>query len=337
MARSRMRDVVVVLPGITGSVLRKDGHDLWAISGQAAWRALRTLGRGLDDLRLEGDDPEADRLGDGIVATRVMPDAHLVPGLVKIDGYSALLRLVTDHFEVIRGDPASDQPANLFEFPYDWRRDNRAAARALGRLVERALPRWREFSGAGDARVILLAHSMGGLVSRYWLEVLGGWRHCRALVTFGTPHRGSVSALSYLANGYKALFVDLTEVMRHLHLPAAALHQVVQVGGAWQRVAETDGIPGVDPGRALAALAFHREIEDAVTRNRDDPGYLREGYRLLPVVGTRQRTFQSGVLNGGTLRASAALPAGLYRVKVATVQRGPGAPPPVHDLFEVAG
>jgi hypothetical protein len=35
---------------------------------------------------------------------------------------------------------------------------------------------------------------MGGLVARYYLEVLGGWEKCRALFTFGTPHRGSLNA-----------------------------------------------------------------------------------------------------------------------------------------------
>ena len=33
--RKAMRDVVVCIPGITGSVLRKDGRDVWNISGGA--------------------------------------------------------------------------------------------------------------------------------------------------------------------------------------------------------------------------------------------------------------------------------------------------------------
>ena len=57
MAKKRLHDMVVVLPGITGSTLRKDGRDLWAISGQGAWRALTSLGGDLQDLRLQEDDP----------------------------------------------------------------------------------------------------------------------------------------------------------------------------------------------------------------------------------------------------------------------------------------
>jgi triacylglycerol esterase/lipase EstA (alpha/beta hydrolase family) len=66
---------------------------------------------------------------------------------------------------------------------------------------------------------------MGGLIARYWLEVEGGWRDCRALITLGTPHRGSVQALSYLANGYRKLVVDLTEVMRSM----TSVHQLLPI------------------------------------------------------------------------------------------------------------
>jgi hypothetical protein len=47
VAKVRMRDIVVLLPGITGSVLQKDGKDIWAISGQAVWKALTSLGSSL--------------------------------------------------------------------------------------------------------------------------------------------------------------------------------------------------------------------------------------------------------------------------------------------------
>ena len=63
-----MRDVVVCLPGITGSVLQKDGKDVWNISGGALINALRTLGGSIKDLKLEEDPPDADDLGDGITA-----------------------------------------------------------------------------------------------------------------------------------------------------------------------------------------------------------------------------------------------------------------------------
>lgn len=56
---------------------------------------------------------------------------------------------------------------------------------------------------AREKRVIVVAHSLGGLVARYWAGVLDGWRMCRAVITLGTPHRGGPKALDVLANGVR--------------------------------------------------------------------------------------------------------------------------------------
>ncbi|HJN78322.1 MAG TPA: alpha/beta fold hydrolase [Myxococcota bacterium] len=40
-------------------------------------------------------------------------------------------------------------------------------------------------------RITLVAHSMGGLVSRVYLQMLGGDRRVDTLITLGTPHLGS--------------------------------------------------------------------------------------------------------------------------------------------------
>lgn len=44
---------------------------------------------------------------------------------------------------------------------------------------------------------------MGGLVARYFLEYLEGWRDSSRLVTFGTPYRGSLNALNFLVHRVK--------------------------------------------------------------------------------------------------------------------------------------
>lgn len=306
MAKPRIRDLVVVLPGMIGSVLEKDGKDLWAVSGSALWRTLITKGGWLENLRL--DDPDTD---DGVVATRLMSDVHLIPGLVKIDGYTGITRMIQTEFEVVEGSIDSDAPANYFEYPYDWRRDNRRTATELDRFIKERLSRWRDYTNNPEAKTILIAHSMGGLVSRYFCEVLGGWEICRALITFGTPHRGSASALSFLGNGYKKLFVDLTEALRSF--PSAyqllPIYPVVSSGDDLLRVAETD-IPGIDRRRAEEALAFHREIEAAVAEHVDAPAY-RDGFTTLPMVGTRQPTLQSATLEAGKLAVGGDLPPGV--------------------------
>ncbi len=303
------KDLIVLLPGIGGSILQKDGKDLWAPSAQAVWSALTSLGGSLQQLRLEGDDPELDDLGDGITAPRIAPDVHIIPGLVKIDGYAGISSMITSTFNVEKGNLVEKKPANYFEFPYDWRRDNRVSARKLKNLIDERLHLWRNNTPYKDAKVILIAHSMGGLVARHYLEVLEGWRECKALITFGTPYRGSVNALNYLANGYKQLFIDLTEMLRsftsiHQLLP---IYQVLNVNGNYQRVAETDSLPGVNAKVAKEALAFHRAIEDAVTTHQQDASYSN-GFKIFPIVGTQQSTLQSAVLANGKITTSSDLP-----------------------------
>jgi pimeloyl-ACP methyl ester carboxylesterase len=199
---------------------------------------------------LSGDSPAADVLGDGIVAERIFPDTHLLPGLWKIDGYSTLVRAITGEFDTRPG-------LNYFEFPYDWRRDNRVAARRLARLAPGWLKAWRQASGNLDAKLILIAHSMGGLVSRYFLEVLGGWRDTRMLITFGTPYRGSLTALNVLANGFRKSVGLLTVVeMSSLVRSFTSVYQLLPIypcydpgSGQLQRVGEVTDIPNVDAER----------------------------------------------------------------------------------------
>lgn len=308
-----MRDLIVILPGILGSVLQKDGQDLWAVSGRSIWDALRNIDDFVQDLHIQQDDSEAMDLGDGVKPTRLVEDATIVPGFFKIDGYTQTAQMITQNFDVLEGDiyhDPWDKPANFYCFPYDWRRDNRASAKILQYYLERRLQCWRSTSGNPDARVILLAHSMGGLVARYYLEVLGGWRDARALFTFGTPYRGAMNAVNFLSNGYKKLFIDLTEALRSMTsvYQLLPIYEAVKIGDRYHRVAEVEQLPNIDPTRARDALTFHREIEAAVTENLKDEAYRSE-FMTVPIVGIQQPTLQSAELVNGRLITSEALPA----------------------------
>jgi hypothetical protein len=297
-----MPDVIVVIPGITGSVLQRSGRDVWALSAGAALRGVLTAGGSIEDLALGSDPPDVDDLQDGIAATRLFPDTHLIPGLWKIDGYGRVTDAIQRVFDVTPG-------ANYFEFPYDWRRDNRVAARRLAARSREWLKTWRASSGNAGARLIIVAHSMGGLVARYFAEVLEGWRDIRALITFGTPYRGALNALDFIANGYrKALgpipLLDLSAVLRSF----TSVYQLLPIypcydpgSGRMIRVAEANDIPHLDRAKAAEALKFHHEIRDAVSAHRSDARYLDEGYHIFPIVGTHQETLQSARLEAGVL------------------------------------
>ncbi len=313
-----MGDVYVLVPGILGSVLEKDGKDAFGLTAEAGFRALFSGGKTIRALHLTEDPVAVQDLDDGVRATRLAADAHLVPGLWKVDGYGKVGQFLRRRLKLVAGE-------TYHEFPYDWRRDNRVAAHRLAECARGWLDAQRERTP--DARLVLVAHSMGGLVSRYYLECLGGWADCRALITFGTPFRGSLNALDYLVNGYSKAFglVDLTELMRSF----TSVHQLLPIypcvdrdDGTLARLVEVPGLlPGVDAGKVAAAREFHREIEEAVARNSADEAYRHNRYRRLSVVGIDQPTLQSAHWSAGKLT--------LLRTRAGNDESGDGTVPRV--------
>jgi triacylglycerol lipase len=96
-------------------------------------------------------------------------------GPVKISYFRGIDRAISD-----LGHPllvTSVHPCSSIE--------NRAA-----QLKEQILRRLHT-AGQTGKRVILMAHSMGGLDARYAVSKLGMDRHVAAVVTISTPHRGS--------------------------------------------------------------------------------------------------------------------------------------------------
>ncbi|MEE4541767.1 alpha/beta fold hydrolase [Streptomyces sp. V4-01] len=69
--------------------------------------------------------------------------------------------------------------------------DLRAAAEQLGAHVERTCEQ------TGRRRVDIVAHSLGGLIARYYVQRLGGDARVRTLVTLGTPHAGTRAVPSF--------------------------------------------------------------------------------------------------------------------------------------------
>jgi hypothetical protein len=92
MARHELRDIIIVLPGIMGSVLRKGEADLWAPTLGAAYRGLRGgLGQ---DLALESGAPDIDETLDGVRATELVALPSIFPRFWKTDGYSSLRAMI---------------------------------------------------------------------------------------------------------------------------------------------------------------------------------------------------------------------------------------------------
>ncbi|WP_127502347.1 esterase/lipase family protein [Actinoplanes solisilvae] len=297
---SAVRDVVVVIPGIMGSTLvDAENRPVWSLSAGSLVNAIRTFGGSLKSLRLPeglGDDHP----GDGVRAVGLMPGLHVIPGIWSpVAGYAGILKFLRGRrFQFVQ-----DPVPNLITFPYDWRLSNRHNARLLAERAGDALTRWRARPGMADAKLVIVAHSMGGLVARWFLEREQGAELTRALITIGTPHRGSVKSLDTLANGIEAgvgpLKLSLTEMARSM----PSLHQLLPTyaclrkpGGG--RVPLGPGTTaGLDAAMLADAAAFHAVLDAA-----GPPRYV-----LHKVVGIRQPTPTTARLTGGRLVTSDAI------------------------------
>jgi triacylglycerol lipase len=81
--------------------------------------------------------------------------------------------------------------------PVDGRRGLEPLARQLRDVVNQEFKPDESFS--------IVAFSMGGLVSRYYLQQLGGAARCDGLYTIATPHNGSYIAYLYPGRGTKQM------------------------------------------------------------------------------------------------------------------------------------
>ncbi|MFF1510102.1 hypothetical protein [Streptomyces sp. NPDC058326] len=314
-------DLVVFVPGILGSRLTRDGRDVWNQSRQALF-SLRRPGRALAGLALPpGIGDERPEPGCALVADGLLKTPDSLPGLLSCLGYPDIRAAL--------GDLADGQYA---PFAYDWRLSNRLTARDLKAHVTRELTRWSERvdtyypDRADEPKVILVCHSMGGLVGRYYLECLGGRETARTLVTLGTPHRGAAKAVPFLTgNGVGPLVGDgrirsaglgaagrlVNESLRELAvtLPSVAqllpVYEAVLVPGKERRRSLDDrrhSVPDLPTALVRDAFAFHDEFEAArETNRRTDPGG-RLPYRVHSLGGMAHPTVHGVILSPDKLR-----------------------------------
>ncbi len=76
--------------------------------------------------------------------------------------------------------------ADLSSFDYGLLTTNvRSAAEELGAAVEKLA------AESGYEQIHVVGHSLGGLITRYYVQRMGGHRWVHTLVTLGTPHQGT--------------------------------------------------------------------------------------------------------------------------------------------------
>ena len=295
MANDRIaQDLIVVVPGITGTALRREGQTVWDLSVAAVGHGLARTASVLDAMRLPCDvgDSEPD-LAHRLEPAGIILGWHLWPGFWAGSGYGRLLKRLD-----LRDSRA---PSRVVSFGYDWRLSNRASARQLDRIVDKHLNRWRQQRGHSEDKVIYICHSMGGLVARYYLEVLGGRETARRLITIGTPYSGSIKAIKALSGGLIPKLPRLGERLAEVARTMPAVAQLLPTYNCIQTNAEvvdlgTLGLPDLPTAAVSDAFALRAEINDAVARNGP------ASYELHAFGGRRQPTDQSVSLTSDGLR-----------------------------------
>ena len=195
-------DLVVLIPGITGSALTRNGADVWSSKPLTVLAALASFGRQIRTLQLPNDigDQAPD---DGVEAPALISHLHFLPGLwTPVHGYDKIAERLRR--TCARDGQLGHQTASLnpLSFPYDWRLSNRLNGRRLKVFADSALSRWRDHAPRNrDAKIVFVCHSMGGLVARWYISKEGGAPVTRKMVTLGTPYRGAIKALTILADG----------------------------------------------------------------------------------------------------------------------------------------
>ena len=197
---------VIVIPGILGSRLKdaQSGAEIWPGSlWQVALGTKEHLALPFDPATLQ---PTAEAAPDG-----------LFEAALGSDFYGEILRTL-EHAGGYRraraGTPADARQRHYYVFAYDWRQDNVRTAAKLDAFIEQI----RRDYGDPALQVDIVAHSMGGLVTRYFLrygaqDVLpvlhrddfrvpnAGAAKVRTAILLGTPNLGSATSLHGFIEG----------------------------------------------------------------------------------------------------------------------------------------
>jgi pSer/pThr/pTyr-binding forkhead associated (FHA) protein len=265
--RGKRRPVVFV-PGMMGSKLY--------LGSELVWPNVRLMMTNPQIFAYGGKEPlRADGLVDEVV---------VVPNLIKQDQYNRLTEYLCEglSYEIGR---------DLFAFAYDWRQDVRATARQLGAAIE-----------SWDIRepITIITHSLGTLVSRYYIDCLGGSRRVERAIYMGGPHYGVPKSVVVLSQGRGFFpFGLFAEKVRALFATFPTAHQILPV----HLVARDQHNQPIDvladdrwvPEAQRAAHAMARELRRELPDRSGVPAVSIFGYGSKTVSSISMRRGDDGL------------------------------------------
>lgn len=181
---------LIFIPGFYGTRLVQTGDR--KIVWLSAWQALF-------------GSKTAARTGFGVAGERalvpgtVLDCIPVIPGIYARDVYAAFLGKLQARLET-RGSFS-----RIHLFAYDWREDYLVAVEQLARLVS-------ELQHRGATSITIIAHSLGGLITSYYLrygsqapeeavETWEGASHIDRVVLATVPFQGSMTAFHNMKHG----------------------------------------------------------------------------------------------------------------------------------------
>ncbi|MEJ2303881.1 MAG: FHA domain-containing protein [Anaerolineales bacterium] len=196
MAAPTGRRTVVFIPGLMGS-------ELW-LGNERVWPSVKTLFTNPELFIYPSKIPLEPR--------NIVDEVVIVPNLIKLDQYNRLGDYLVDELNFRR-------EVDFFEFPYDWRQDVRTSAAQLGQLID-SLP--------SNQPVIIIGHSLGTMVTRYYIECLGGDKRVERVILMGGPHKGAVKGLVSMLVAPEVLpFGIMGERLRKIILTFPSSYQIL--------------------------------------------------------------------------------------------------------------
>ena len=323
---------VILIPGLLGSRLSRadNGVELWP----GTTRKLLTSN--YEDLALRMDPETLEPIDDGLVPS------GLFDGAVGKDFYRRIVKELREAGGYRLSYPGRDvvqQKARLYVFTYDWRQDNVKSVQKLDELIEQIR---RDYNDPG-LRVDVIAHSMGGLIVRYYerygtVDVLDGnyfpvtglgVSKLRRVALLGTPNQGTVTAVHKFLNGYRVGFSGLpTEGVATMPstfqlFPHPLVDWVVDVQG--QRL--NFDLFDVEFWRGYGWSIFDHRIQRRMDRQRG----------LWPIQEIFERWFQKRLERGRRFVWSLMVPAGDVPLIKPLLLGGDCVPTPRRLVFENVG
>ncbi len=169
---------IIIVPGITGSVLTKNYDDKSELWPNITKLSLSPTDSFLNDLELlQGGTPST---------VRPVTVGDIIRSVSSTDVFSSMIATLEQQ--------GYTEGTDLFVLPYDWRLSNTTNQALLKNMITQAL------SKSGKSKVNIMAHSMGGLLVKDYLTNNPS-APIDHLFYIGVPHLGAPKAFQTLMYG----------------------------------------------------------------------------------------------------------------------------------------